>query len=634
MMRERIGSGVTRLFSWLVDTEPRVVDFTVAALRRHTRVVVLAFVAIMLAAVLEGGTMGILVLALETLADGVEEVVALLGPLGPILGPIFVRFDAETLFLLLISLAVVSQLLRSGLLFGGDAATAHLQATIQGDVRDGVFRQFMEMSYAEVSSYRIGDLGMYADQSRFLGLFIRELNVLASQSGLLLAYLAVLLWLSWSVTLGVLVLLGALGWLLGRAIKRIRGAAKDATDASVSLNERTLEYLGGMREVRAFARAEHALARVNESLTASVRALRRGLILKATIIPLIQSLTILAVAGALMTAFIVSGDNIGEILPRLVVFVFVLYRLIPRLGTINKSLAQVNSHMPAVERLASIMRRDNKEYLVAGDRPFGGLERGIEFQGVTLVHRGGNTPAVNDVTFSIPRGKMVALVGESGAGKTTIVDLLLRFYDPSKGVILVDGEDLRNLNRDRWCERLGIVSQETFIFNASIRDNIAFSKPSASHGEIVQASRAAHAHEFISRLADGYETEVGDRGYRLSGGQRQRVAIARALLRNPDLLILDEATSDLDSHSESLIKDALATVSSDKTVLAVAHRLSTVAMADEILVLSEGSIVERGTHQALLALGGRYAHLWALQAEIPGQTVTPTGRPSLSVTDG
>ena len=602
------------------QTEPRVVGFVAGVFRRHWRTAALGLLAVGLSAVFEGGTIGILYLALAALANGSAAVTASLGSFGHYIEPMIARSGPEALFLMLLGLAVVAQLLKSAMQFAGDAMTAHLRARLQGDVRDRVFRQFMEMSYAEVSSYRIGNLSSYADQARYIELFVRELNTLASKSGLVLSYLVVLILVSWSMTLLTVMVLGGLALLLGRTIRRIRAAAKEYTLASVALNERTLEYLEGQRTVRAFGRTAHVLERVRDALRESIQAQRKGLILKAMISPVVQSLTIITVAGGLGVALLVFGEGgVRDILPRLAVFVLVLNRLMPQFGNINNSVARINDFMPPIERLAEILRTDDKEYLPSGTRPFEELREGVEFRNVGLTYRATKRHAVAGVSFDLPRGRMVALVGASGAGKSTLADLLLRFYDPSEGAILVDGVNLRELDTTAWRKRLGIVSQDTFIFNASVRDNIAFGKLDATDDEIMAAARAAQAHEFIERLSDGYATEIGDRGYRLSGGQRQRLAIARALLRDPDILILDEATSDLDSHSEALIQEALVRLRSERTVLAIAHRLSTVAMADEILVLSNGALAERGTHDELLARDGLYAHLWKLQAGTDGR---------------
>ena len=234
------------------------------------------------------------------------------------------------------------------------------------------------------------------------------------------------------------------------------------------------------------------------------------------------------------------------------------------------------------------------------------------FTDVTFAYREGQ-PALRDVSFTVPKGSVLALVGPSGAGKSTVVDLLSRFFDVSSGTIRIDGHDIRDVKVGDLRRLLGIVSQETVLFHDTVRANVAYGRPDATLGQIEAAARAAHAHDFIEQMPDGYDTVVGERGVELSGGQRQRIAIARALLRDPPILILDEATSALDTESERLIQDAIEALLEGRTVIVVAHRLSTVQRADQILVMEEGRVVERGDHSVLLAQSGRYKRLHELQ---------------------
>jgi ATP-binding cassette subfamily B protein/subfamily B ATP-binding cassette protein MsbA len=248
-----------------------------------------------------------------------------------------------------------------------------------------------------------------------------------------------------------------------------------------------------------------------------------------------------------------------------------------------------------------------------GNRRFGGLKSGVEFRNVTLRYPENEGNAVDALSFTLRKGQMIAFVGASGSGKSSVINLLLRLYEPSAGNILVDGVDLCELDLGQWRAQIGLVDQETFLFNRSVAENIRFGDPAANDAAVERAAGLAHAEGFIRALPAGFATEIGDRGYRLSGGQRQRLAIARAILRNPSLLIFDEATSHLDSESERSIQAALAALRRERTVVVIAHRLSTVAQADEIFVLEEGKIIERGKHDQLLAQDQRYAGMWRAQ---------------------
>jgi ABC-type multidrug transport system fused ATPase/permease subunit len=269
----------------------------------------------------------------------------------------------------------------------------------------------------------------------------------------------------------------------------------------------------------------------------------------------------------------------------------------------------------SVERVFEILDAP----VAVADRPgaiaLGGFREAIAFHGVSFAYPGASGPVLRDIDLTIARGEVVAFVGMSGAGKSTLLDLLPRFHDVSAGRITVDGHDLRDVTQDSLRALMGVVTQETFLFSGSIRDNIAYGRPDASLAAIVEAARHAHAHEFIQACPEAYDTLVGERGVRLSGGQRQRIAIARAFLRNPPVLILDEATSDLDAESEFIIQQALADLMAGRTVLVIAHRLATVRSADRIVVIDEGRIVDTGRHEELVARDGLYRRLHALQME-------------------
>ena len=267
-----------------------------------------------------------------------------------------------------------------------------------------------------------------------------------------------------------------------------------------------------------------------------------------------------------------------DAIPRLVTFVVVLYRLLPFVTIINNNIAAIYDNLPAVTRVAEILRVDDKTYPTSGSASIQRITRELELRHVTLCYPDSDRAALQDLTLTIPCGSVTGFVGASGAGKSSLVNLLLRLYDPARDKSWPTVRISRAFDLTRWRERLGVVDQDTFIFHSSVRENIRFGRLEASEEDIVTAAKMAHAHEFITELSDGYDTVVGDRGYRLSGGQRQRIAIARAVLRDPDILILDEATSALDTQSELLIQAALDHLRQERTILVIAHRLSTVGV--------------------------------------------------------
>jgi ATP-binding cassette, subfamily B, bacterial MsbA len=269
--------------------------------------------------------------------------------------------------------------------------------------------------------------------------------------------------------------------------------------------------------------------------------------------------------------------------------------------------------MSSVEDVNQLLDRSDKPYLTSGQIPFEGLQHAIAFECVNFCYSPQDKPAVQDISICIPKGKTTAFVGPSGAGKSTLISLLCRFFDPIDGDIYVDGCSLRQFDLDSWRSRIAIVSQDIYMFSTTIRENIAYGRLDATENEIIAAARLANAHEFITRLPYGYETRVGDRGMRISGGQRQRIALARAIVRNPEILILDEATNALDSIAENLIQEAIYQLSENRTVIVIAHRLSTIEQADQIIVLEDGRVIEQGNLQHLLKLNGLFTRLYHLQ---------------------
>jgi subfamily B ATP-binding cassette protein MsbA len=434
--------------------------------------------------------------------------------------------------------------------------------------------------------------------------------------GLTLAvYLVLMFQLSWQLTMISVALFSLLAVGLSTLNARVREASFDVSIASGKFTGRSMEFISGIRTIQAFATQDFERKRFyrasSDVLTTTMKAVRGWAIVRPVAEGLATTILITMIVIAL-TLFVANGTlQIASLLT----FLFILFRLVPAVHEINGNRAMLNTAWGAFDNIRELLRTDNKPYLQDGDRPFTGLQRAIAFEAVNFGYDA-NLPVLRNITLTINRGEMTALVGSSGAGKTTLVDLIPRFYDPTEGKILIDGVDLTEFQINSLRRNMAIVSQDTFIFNASIRDNIAYGTEAATEKDIIEAARLANALDFILEMPQGFDTPLGDRGVRLSGGQRQRIAIARALLKNPEILILDEATSALDSISERLIQESLEKLAKGRTVVAIAHRLSTIVRADKVIVLEQGRIVEQGTYQQLLDSRGKLWNYHQIQHQV------------------
>jgi len=435
---------------------------------------------------------------------------------------------------------------------------------------------------------------------------LMTISTMVTQLSLLIGYIVSMVMLSWQLSLAILVIVSGLSWRLQGLRQRIRNASFAVPEANKRFTEITLEFIYGIRTVHAcntqafeqqrYDQAADQIENASRKMTRDilrVQPISKGISSTLLIVLITSAYTILIAGGALQAS-------------TLLAFLFVVSRILPMVSQLSDARINLISLQGSLQNVNELLGKKHKPYLQDGVIPYQELQNAIEFVNVSF----GYDPdhfALEDINLSIQKGQITALVGASGAGKTTLADLLPRFFYPTTGQILVDGVDLRQLQIETLRDRMAIVSQDTYIFNASVRDNIAYGLSQVTDAEVKQAAEQANSLKFILEMPEGFSTQLGDRGIRLSGGQRQRIAIARALLRNPEILILDEATSALDSITEQLIQESLMALVAGRTVVAIAHRLSTIANADQVVVLEQGRIVEQGTYQMLLSQHGQ---LW------------------------
>ncbi|MBP1643754.1 MAG: putative multidrug export ATP-binding/permease protein [Acidobacteria bacterium] len=445
--------------------------------------------------------------------------------------------------------------------------------------------------------------------------------------------LAVLFWLEWRLTLANLIVLGAFGGGLAFAFRRLRPIFRERSKIFAEVNGRLGESMGGVRVVKAYTaepEEERVFGAGVSRLFANIRSTMTG----------ISAVTAASVAlmGAVGTVLLLVGGRsvlAGRMtLGDLVMYVFFTGLLAAPAAQIAGIGTQLTEAFAGLDRIREILGQEREDAHDGAHEPVEAVRGEVEFEDVGFEYESGR-PVLTGVSFRAAAGTTTALVGSSGSGKSTLIGLVLAFHHPQRGVVRVDGRNLSRLRLREYRSHLGAVFQDNFLFDGTIAENIAYSRPQASRDEVLAAAGVAHCDEFVARFPDGYDTLVGERGVRLSGGQRQRVAIARAILAAPSILILDEATSSLDSESEALIQDGLARLRRGRTTFVIAHRLSTIRAADQILVLEGGEIVERGTHAELLAAGGRYRQLYDRQYRLesdrfvnPGEDFTPEPEPS------
>ena len=494
---------------------------------------------------------------------------------------------------------------------GAQVLSSVLRIQTEGKLQRQVFKQVQAVQISYIHGEKQGNiLEILARHTSQTGMLIHDVINVISALLAVLAYVGVMMWLSWQLTfLTLLLQLFITLFIRQRLAERIKQIAYKTRSLGMELQSIMVESLSAVKLIHFFGREGYSFARFRKVQEAYLSNYFRSDVLLQLSVPLYNLLNGL-VLGVLLIAstYILPGQTeawLGEI----ILFIIIIFRLMIPAAKLNYSHSRVSQLEPALESVQDFLRTDNKPYLLDGLEPFSQFAETVVFGDITFRYNYDEASILENVSFEIPKGKITAVVGASGAGKTTLVNLIARLYDPQVGQIFIDGTDLRNLIVESWRREIAIVSQDTFLFNDTVIGNLRFARPEVTNEDVYQAARLAQAHDFIMKLPLGYDTILGDRGVRLSGGQQQRIAIARALLVDPQLLILDEATSDLDTETEQAIQSAIEQYSKKRTLFIIAHRLSTVKQADNIIVLSHGEIVEQGSHTGLMAMK---SHYWRL----------------------
>ena len=523
---------------------------------------------------------------------------------------------SKTLLLLCLFLCVMT-VFKTACYFGAAAVMIPIRTGVVRDMRMKIYNKILSLPIGYFSQERKGDIiaRMSGDVQEIENSITGVLDMFIKNPILIIGYFAAMLIISWQLTLFTIVFAPLMLWLMGAIGRKLKEQSLEAQALWSDTMSQVDETLGGLRVIKAFL-AEKKMGRRFLKIIENMRAKNsRVATRQASAHPVSECLGTFMIAVVLwFGGTLILKDNAPIDAPTFIFFMVVLYSIIAPIKDLSKAAYSIPKGMASMERINKILDSTNPIQDAPDAVDIEGLDKGISFKGVTFRYPDGNRDVLKDIDLKIEKGKTVAIVGSSGAGKSTLADLIPRFYDVSEGSVCIDGKDIRGIKISSLRSLMGNVNQDPILFNDTIFNNIAFGVENATKEQVIAAAKIANAHDFIMEKEEGYDTNIGDRGVKLSGGQRQRISIARAVLKNPPILILDEATAALDTESERAVQEALERLMSHRTTLAIAHRLSTVKNADEIIVLDEGRIVERGKHDQLIEKNGYYKKFYNMQA--------------------
>ena len=584
-------------------------EFILNLIRPYWLIIAFLIAASFLASAFEGFSIGMLVPFLSSI-QGIEDYSVFPRPIQLII-KYFDRYTPGTQILFAIGLAITGVLLKNLFLAVSIKLGFWLSGKLTAELRSRAADTLLDVGLGFYDESRTGHLTEYViGHTHRLGRLFEAAAYLIVNCINFIVLFALLFLLSWKLTLIAIALTGFIAVLLSGYINTLSRLSKTAAEDAREFSGTLHETITGIRLIKSLVK-EKIMGSLIKSRIEKVRQDEYELNYKTDMTHIYTEMLGVVVITVIFLIGLMKYNISNKVLiTQLIPFIYIINRLLYILKTMNHIKGNIVSGLPYIDLIFDLVRKDNKPFITDGQTPFTGLEKGIDFSSVTFAYNTDSSPVLEGASFHIPRGRTTAFVGESGAGKSTVINLLLRFYEPQGGEILIDGAPIHSFSIDSYRERIGIVSQDTFIFNDSVRSNIAFGAlGTPTEEEIVEAARKAGAHEFIEGLSSGYDTILGDRGVKLSGGERQRISIARAILRNPEILILDEATSSLDTRTEILIHRAISELSLNKTVVIIAHRLSTVKSADRIVVLKNGRVAETGSEADLIGRKGEYYNL-------------------------
>ena len=511
---------------------------------------------------------------------------------------------------------MVMTLFKTGCYFASSAVMIPLRTGVVRDIRIMVYAKVMRLPMSFFSEERKGDIiaRMSGDVGEVENSITSSLDMLIKSPIMIILYFITLIATSWKLTLFTVLVLPAMGWLMGKVGRKLKRQSLEAQGKWSDTMSQLEETLGGLRIIKAFIAEDRMINRFTRCSNELRDAVNKVAMRQALAHPMSEFLgTILIVSVLWFGGALILGHNSSLTAPTFIFYMVILYSVINPLKDFAKAGYNIPKGLASMERVDKILKAENNIKEIPNPKPLTGMNDRIEFKDISFSYDG-KREVLKHVNLTVPKGKTVALVGQSGSGKSTLVDLLPRYHDVQGGDITIDGTNIKDVRIADLRSLIGNVNQEAILFNDTFFNNIAFGVENATMEQVIEAAKIANAHDFIMEKPEGYNTNIGDRGGKLSGGQRQRVSIARAILKNPPILILDEATSALDTESERLVQEALERLMKTRTTIAIAHRLSTIKNADEICVLYEGEIVERGRHEELLELDGYYKRLNDMQA--------------------